>query len=67
MPHKSNKNYTIKAIFEAMDKDQANDLRNRLDLYKGSYAVEYVLECLLKKGNQHNLYSLLKLLRKKGK
>lgn len=42
--------------------DDNNRIVKLLDDWKGSYAVKYVLEELLRKGNQHNLHSLLKLI-----
>ncbi|HVI41836.1 MAG TPA: hypothetical protein VM577_14385 [Anaerovoracaceae bacterium] len=39
-------------------------LAETLDELKGSNAVEYVLEALLAKGNEHTLYSALELIRK---
>lgn len=44
--------------------DDLAALAETLDELKGSYAVEYVLEALLAKGNQHTLYSALELIRK---
>ena len=38
-----------------------------LDGLKGSYAVEYILEALLRRGNTHTLQSALKLIRNQRK
>lgn len=50
----------IKHCFH-FDSPETNEV---LDDIKGSYAVEYVLEALLAKGNQHTIYSALELIRK---
>jgi hypothetical protein len=45
----------------AMETDNHRRLVKLLDECKGSYAVKYVLEALLKRGNEHTLQSLLAL------
>ena len=54
-------NKTVLTIRNMMRDDNVR-IVEALDELKGSCAVKYVLEELLRKGNQHNLYSLLKLI-----
>ena len=54
--------YSKYLIEDAMVTDSSKIIA-ALDDLKGSYAVEYVLEILLSKGNQHTLYSLRELIK----
>lgn len=52
----------IKSIVLNLENDNAKDLCEVLDAFKGSYAVEYFLKAFLAKGNEHTLYSAIKFL-----
>jgi len=47
--------------------DDNTKLAEALDDLKGSYAVECILQELLRKGNTHTLYSVLELIQKNRK